>query len=63
MLRGRLDPALQHASSIRKPQLDFKTKVVNDDTLWYPTLKHKWNALVPLGYVYRDDADSEAEPV
>jgi hypothetical protein len=54
--KGRLDPAIQHASHLRKPQLDFTVKPNNLDTSpWYPTLKHKYNARVPLGYDYHDD--------
>ncbi|EGN98143.1 hypothetical protein SERLA73DRAFT_91376 [Serpula lacrymans var. lacrymans S7.3] len=60
--RGRLDPTWQHASHLPKPQLSFKTKVDNTvDSPWHPTLRHKYNAQVPLGYIYRDseeDADS-----
>ncbi|KAI0823218.1 hypothetical protein BC628DRAFT_1325541 [Trametes gibbosa] len=48
---GRLDPALQHASHLPKPQLAFKRKVENaSDVPWRPTLRHKFNAQVPLGY-------------
>ena len=32
----------------------FKRKVDNTDFLWHPTLSHKFNAQVPLGYDYRD---------
>lgn len=53
--RGRLDPALQHASHLPKPQLKFKKKVDNNDmSPWRPTLPHKYNAQVPLGYTYQD---------
>jgi exosome complex exonuclease RRP6 len=53
--RGRLDPALQNAPHLPKPQLLFKKKVDNeDDSPWYPTLPHKYNAQVPLGHKYRD---------
>lgn len=55
--RGRLDPALQHASHLRKPQLAFKKVVDNNDTPWYPNILHKYNAQVPLGYAaYHDSA-------
>ena len=58
---GRLDPALQHASTLAKPQLSFKRKPDNGHTsIWRPTLKHKYNAQVPLGYNLRDD-DSDEE--
>ena len=57
---GRLDPALQHASHLLKPQLKFKRKVDNNDVSpWRPTLRHKYNAKVPLGYDMRDDNDME----
>lgn len=57
MPRGRLDPALQHASHLPKPQLLFKKKVDNqDDSPWLPTLLHKYNAQVPLGYRYTDSS-------
>ena len=53
--RGKLDPTWQHASHLRKPQLSFKKKVDNNNDLpWYPTLPHKYNAQVPLGYQYYD---------
>ncbi|KZT64247.1 hypothetical protein DAEQUDRAFT_698972 [Daedalea quercina L-15889] len=58
---GRLDPALQHASSLAKPQLSFRRRPDNGNTsMWQPTLKHKFNAQVPLGYNLRDE-DSEEE--
>ena len=54
--QGRLDPALQHASHILKPQLSFKRKVDNNNsTAWMPTLRHKFNAQVPLGHNYTDE--------
>jgi exosome complex exonuclease RRP6 len=52
--KGALDPAIHHASQLPKPQLLFKRKVDNSDTLWYPSLTHKYNALVSLGHVYAD---------
>ncbi|KAH7915435.1 hypothetical protein BJ138DRAFT_86795 [Hygrophoropsis aurantiaca] len=58
MPKGRLDPALQHASHLPKPQLRFKQKVDNfTNAPWYPTLPHKYNAQVPLGYHFRDSED------
>ncbi|KAJ3862649.1 hypothetical protein EV359DRAFT_74071 [Lentinula novae-zelandiae] len=48
-LKGGLDPAIQHASQLPKPQLNFKRHVLNNDVPWYPTLSHKYNAQVPLG--------------
>ncbi|KAI0088479.1 hypothetical protein BDY19DRAFT_1007236 [Irpex rosettiformis] len=63
---GRLDPALQHASHLAKPQLKFKRKVNNDDSVpWGPTLKHKYNAQVPLGQELHDqdiDMDQNSLP-
>ncbi|KAJ7638309.1 ribonuclease H-like domain-containing protein [Roridomyces roridus] len=56
--RGQLDPAIQHAFNLPKPQLSFKHPVNNSDELWYPALTHKFNAQVPLGHVYDDSADS-----
>ncbi|KAK2465781.1 hypothetical protein APHAL10511_002325 [Amanita phalloides] len=58
---GHLDPALQHASHIPKPQLSFKRKIDNSDAPWYPSLTHKYNAKVPLGYDYRDSQDQDSE--
>jgi len=46
---------IQHAANLPKPQLLFSNKVDNSDVQWYPTLSHKYNAKVPLGYVYTDD--------
>ncbi|GJE91818.1 Exosome complex exonuclease rrp6 [Phanerochaete sordida] len=58
---GRLDPALQHASHLPKPQLKFKRKADNtNDAPWQPSLRHKYNAQVPLGYDMRDDSDENA---
>lgn len=57
--RGQLEPAVQHASHLAKPQLAFKHPVNNNDEPWYPALSHKFNAQVPLGHIYRDsDADA-----
>jgi exosome complex exonuclease RRP6 len=60
---GRLDPALHHAANLPKPQLLFKRKPDNDNhSHWCPTLPHKYNAQVPLGYNYRDsDMDTDTE--
>lgn len=51
---GRLDPVIQHASQLPKPQLLFKRKHDNSDSPWRPTLSHKYNAKVPSGYIYHD---------
>ncbi|KAG1763058.1 ribonuclease H-like domain-containing protein [Suillus occidentalis] len=56
-VRGRLEPALQHASHLPKPQLLFNAKVDNrNESPYIParTLKHKWCARVPLGYTFHD---------
>ncbi|KIK69880.1 hypothetical protein GYMLUDRAFT_150634 [Collybiopsis luxurians FD-317 M1] len=58
--KGALDPAIQHASHLPKPQLKFKRKVANDDVPWRPSLSHKFNAQVPLGFNYHD-LDSNVE--
>ncbi|KAI0739418.1 hypothetical protein C8Q80DRAFT_1198600 [Daedaleopsis nitida] len=59
--QGRLDPALQHASHLPKPQLTFKRKIDNSNhTAWVPILRHKYNAQVPLGYHYKDNNVEEA---
>ncbi|KAG7088738.1 hypothetical protein E1B28_012706 [Marasmius oreades] len=52
--KGQLDPVIQHASHLPKPQLAFKSKPDHSDTLWRPSLSHKYNAQVPLGYQYHD---------
>ena len=53
--RGRLDPALQHASHLPKPQLKFKKRVDNDtQTPWRHSLAHKYNAQVPLGAAFQE---------
>ncbi|KAF8652850.1 hypothetical protein AX16_004125 [Volvariella volvacea WC 439] len=59
MNKGRLDPILQHASHIAKPQLSFVTQADNSDEPWIPGLRHKYHAKVPLGYNYRDLEDGE----
>ncbi|KAH9933267.1 ribonuclease H-like domain-containing protein [Amylocystis lapponica] len=58
--QGRLDPALQHASHLPKPQLLFKRKPDNSrDSIWHPILRHKYNAQVPLGYNLHNDSGDE----
>ncbi|TDL23207.1 hypothetical protein BD410DRAFT_173443 [Rickenella mellea] len=61
--QGRLDPSLTHASHLSKPQLKFKRKVDNSNhTSWNPTLKHKYNAKMPLGYELQSvDVDMDYE--
>jgi exosome complex exonuclease RRP6 len=57
--QGRLDPALQYASHLQKPQLKFKKKPDNDrNSVWQPSLKHKYNAQVPLGYNFQDGSEN-----
>jgi exosome complex exonuclease RRP6 len=59
--KGRLDPTLQHAAHLRKPQLDFKNKPNNyAEGPWRSDMRHKYNAQVPLGYII--DAEDEAGP-
>ena len=53
-IKGHLEPVVQHAAHLPKPQLSFKKKPDNSDSPWYPSLTHKYNAQVPLGYVYSD---------
>ena len=54
---------MQHASNLPKPQLKFKRKVNNSDSRWRPSLKHKYNAQVPLGYdLYEGEDESMVEP-
>ncbi|KAF8148190.1 hypothetical protein B0H34DRAFT_737252 [Crassisporium funariophilum] len=57
--KGHLEPVIQHAAHLVKPQLSFSKKPDNSDTPWYPTLPHKYNAKVPLGHIYHDGG---AEP-
>lgn len=62
--RGRLDPTLQHASHITKPQFKFKHKPNNHrDYRWHPSLKHKYNAQVPLGHASPDNQDGDTSRV
>ncbi|KAF8989034.1 hypothetical protein BDQ17DRAFT_1393351 [Cyathus striatus] len=56
---GFLEPGLQHASTLRKPQLNFKKKPENNDSPWIPGLKHKFNAKVPLGSALVDVGEDE----
>lgn len=54
-------PVVQHAAHLPKPQLKFKRKPVNTNgAIWYPQLRHKYNAQVPLGYNFNpNDPESE----
>jgi exosome complex exonuclease RRP6 len=59
--KGRLDPALLHASHLRKPQLSFARKPNNFlEGPWRSSLKHKYHAQVPLGYII--DAEDDESP-
>ncbi|KAG9315669.1 ribonuclease H-like domain-containing protein [Chiua virens] len=60
--RGRLDPALTHASHIPKPQLSFTAALANtNESPYIPAtlIPHKWCAKVPLGYVFHDEASNQ----
>ncbi|KAF5315383.1 hypothetical protein D9619_007468 [Psilocybe cf. subviscida] len=60
--KGRVPQAvIQHAAYLSKPQLHFTKKPDNSDTPWHPTLPHKYNAKVPLGHVYVDEADNQSD--
>ena len=57
---GRQEPVIQHAPHLPKPQLKFKRKVDNTNgVVWSPTLRHKFNARVPLGYTFDPDSIGE----
>lgn len=61
-LRARTEhtgQAIQHAAYLPKPQLLFPTKPDNSDRPWHHSVKHKYHAQVPLGYVFRDDTVDE----
>lgn len=61
--QGRLDPALQHAARLPKPQLDFTRRVDNRNSIpWRHTLKHKYNAQVPLGYHWQTEDSDMTSP-
>ncbi|KAF8558300.1 hypothetical protein OG21DRAFT_1230212 [Imleria badia] len=60
--RGRLDPALTHASHIPKSQLLFRHTLSNtDESPYIPAtlIPHKWCAKVPLGYVFHDERSNQ----
>ncbi|EJC98038.1 uncharacterized protein FOMMEDRAFT_149467 [Fomitiporia mediterranea MF3/22] len=52
--QGRLDPSLLHAAYLPKPQLKFRRRINSAQSSWSPNLRHKYNAQVPLGYVFHD---------
>ena len=59
--KGRQGPVLQHVPHLPKPQLKFKRKVDNTNgVVWSSTLRHKFNARVPLGYSF-DPANTREE--
>ena len=59
--KGRQEPVIQHIPHLPKPQLKFKRKVDNTNgVVWSPTLRHKFNARVPLGFSF-DPASSIGE--
>ncbi|KAH9042099.1 ribonuclease H-like domain-containing protein [Lactarius pseudohatsudake] len=66
--KGRQEPVIQHASHLQKPQLKFKRKVDNTNSvIWFPTLRHKFNARMPLGFTFDpasigDHPDEESPP-
>ncbi|TCD63167.1 exosome nuclease subunit [Steccherinum ochraceum] len=61
---GRLDPAITNASYLPKPQALFKRKVNNANySTSSASLRHKYNAQVPLGYRISDTGADEAAVV
>jgi exosome complex exonuclease RRP6 len=61
--KSKLDPVVQHASHLTKPQMAFKVKPDNfSDAPWLPTLRHKYHAQVPLGFVF-DECGADVGPV
>ncbi|KAH9179270.1 hypothetical protein EDB89DRAFT_2111416 [Lactarius sanguifluus] len=65
--KGRQEPVIQHAPHLQKPQLKFKRKVDNTNSVWFPTLRHKFNARMPLGFTFDpasigDHPDEESPP-
>lgn len=61
----RQAPVIQHVSRLPKPQLKFKRKSDHTNGIpWLPTLRHKFNAQVPLGYNFQsvgggDDSEGD----
>ncbi|KAH9080509.1 ribonuclease H-like domain-containing protein [Lactarius deliciosus] len=66
--KGRQEPVIQHALHLQKPQLKFKRKVDNTNSVvGSPTLRHKFNARMPLGFTFDpasigDHPDEELPP-
>ncbi|KAI9440380.1 ribonuclease H-like domain-containing protein [Lactarius indigo] len=55
-----VEPVIQHAPHLPKPQLKFKRKVDNaNGIIWSSTLRHKFNARVPLGYTFDPESIGE----
>jgi exosome complex exonuclease RRP6 len=53
-------PVVQHAAHLAKPQLKFKCPVDNTNgVVRTRSLKHKYNAKVPLGYVFNEENSIE----
>lgn len=51
---SRQAPVIQHVSHLPKPQLKFKRKADYTNGIpWYPALRHKFNAQVPMGYTFQ----------
>ncbi|KAF8184172.1 hypothetical protein BJ912DRAFT_975089 [Pholiota molesta] len=61
--KNRIEPVIQHAAHLAKPQLRFSRKPDNTDAPWYPTLSHKYNAKVPLGHVYTDQGQESTSGI
>ncbi|KAI9436593.1 ribonuclease H-like domain-containing protein, partial [Lactarius indigo] len=58
--KGRQEPVIQHAPHLPKPQLKFKRKVDNTNgIIRSSTLRHKFNARVPLGYTLDPESNGE----
>ncbi|KAF8495725.1 ribonuclease H-like domain-containing protein [Russula emetica] len=56
----RQAPVIQHVSRLPKPQLKFKRKSDHTNGApWFPTLRHKFNAQVPLGYNLQSASDGD----
>jgi len=63
--RSRLEYSLTHAAHIPKPQINFR-QPFNNHSLWSPTLKHKYNAQVPMGYNFMEgdeEMDVDSTPL
>ncbi|KLO08654.1 hypothetical protein SCHPADRAFT_599955 [Schizopora paradoxa] len=54
--KARLDPSLIHATHISKPQIKF-SRPVDNFCSWFPVLRHKYNAQVPLVHNFTDDVE------